>query len=446
MPVTRRDSADERATADFAAGLRWARVPARVAYVGILALATLTSLRLDLDAGAVLQRLSRMFNPSVAPRDIVDGARNLALFAGWGLVWMVTSPPGRPWTAFRNAVLSGAVLSMTVEGLQVLSDTRMASVLDLATNTGGSLLGALASALIVLGLSRRSGARSFVGMPASIFAIAYGAAVLGEASVPLFRQEFAFYASGGPFERLGRAIQNFSWDTLTSLPTGDFLLFLPVGVFVVAALYELGLSYRKAATAGGLGTAFLLVALEVAHGVLGIPIDAGAALVHVVAVAAGATLAVFGLPKFTRSFRGSARPRALTASYAVVLALWALRPYRPETSLDALVGKLESDWWIPLQSLGARVDMFSVVDVVAPFLLYAPLGALLAVWPLRGRGPLSGFAPALYLAVATEVSQTLVATRTFDVTDLMIQSAGVAVGWVLVRRAGYLPYGEQLLR
>ncbi len=62
--------------------------------------------------------------------------------------------------------------------------------------------------------------------------------------------------------------------------------------------------------------------------------------------------------------------------------------------------------------------MFSVVDVLAPFLLY--------------------------LAVATELGQTLVVARTLDVTDLMIQAAGAAIGWVAVRRAGFLPYGAQL--
>jgi glycopeptide antibiotics resistance protein len=91
-----------------------------------------------------------------------------------------------------------------------------------------------------------------------------------------------------------------------------------------------------------------------------------------------------------------------------------------------------------------RLDMFSVVDVSGPFLLYLALGALLAVWPLRLRGRLSGFAPAIYLAVATEIAQIVVAERLLDVTDLMIQASGATAGWVVVRRAGFRPYGAQL--
>jgi len=128
----------------------------------------------------------------------------------------------------------------------------------------------------------------------------------------------------------------------------------------------------------------------------------------------------------------------------LVLVLWALRPYRPEIRLEAIAAKVFSDWWVPLRPLTERMDVFSVVGVFTLGLLYLPLGALLAVWPLRLRGPAATFAPAVYVAVMIEIMQVFTATRTLEITHVMIEAAGAAVGWVIVRRAGFRPYGSQL--
>ncbi|MGD8729796.1 MAG: hypothetical protein PVF90_08840, partial [Gemmatimonadota bacterium] len=83
----------QRAQDAFAAQLARTRIAARGLYVGIILLATLSSLRPDLDGGAIAERLGRMLRPSVSGRDLIDGARNVALFAGWGLLWMITAGP-----------------------------------------------------------------------------------------------------------------------------------------------------------------------------------------------------------------------------------------------------------------------------------------------------------------------------------------------------------------
>ena len=54
---------------------------------------------------------------------------------------MVTAAPGRSWTILRNAVLTGSCISLVVECLQLLSDRRTASSLDVATNSARALLG-----------------------------------------------------------------------------------------------------------------------------------------------------------------------------------------------------------------------------------------------------------------------------------------------------------------
>jgi glycopeptide antibiotics resistance protein len=88
------------------------------------------------------------------------------------------------------------------------------------------------------------------------------------------------------------------------------------------------------------------------------------------------------------------------------------------------------------------MDFFSVVDVCAPFFLYLPLGALLAVWPWRRQGAGSGPWPGVWLALGLELSQIAVGGRMTDITDFMVTASGVLVGWALIRRARYRVYGE----
>lgn len=428
----------------FGDRLARARWPVRSAYVVVLFLATLSWYRLDLDPAGIEGRAGRMLDPSLSARDVVDGVRNVALFAGWGLVWMATAAAGRSWSALRSAVLSGAVLSLLVELLQLFSETRTASIVDVATNTFGAGLGAASLVLMVLGLAARRDEKSFLGLPTGILAISTGLAVLAEAFVPLYRQEIEPWGTGGPLRRLSEATARVRLGSPTEWPLGDLLLFLPAGVLAVAALGEMRTGYRRAAVQVAVASVILFGLAEVAHGALGMEVFAGAAVVHAVAVAVGGLAAAWGLPRFTRLLRGASRPRAVTVSYTIWLCLWALRPYSPEVSWSRVGAKLAGDWWVPLRFLGSRTDMFSVVDVVVGFFLLLPLGALLAVWPLRLRGALSGVLPALYVAAGLEMAQILVAGRTLDVTDFLIQAAGAAIGWVVVRRAGYRPYGQQL--
>jgi hypothetical protein len=186
------------------------------------------------------------------------------------------------------------------------------------------------------------------------------------------------------------------------------------------------------------------VLAELLGAAAGHPIGAGAVVVHGAAVAAGALAAHRWLPGLTRHFRGRQRPLLLAATYSGLVLLWAWRPFLPETSLERFLGQFFLDALIPLRALGMRFDVFSVVDPLQQFCLLFPLGALLAVWPLRRTGPLAGPIPGVLLALMAEGGQLFVAGRFVDSTDALVGIAAALIGWVLVRRSGFAAYGEML--
>lgn len=419
---------------------------ARIGYMGVILLATLSRLDPEIGAGEILHRLLRAADPALGARDAVDAVRNVVLFAGWGAVWQVTARGGREGRAVLGATLTGALLSAGIEAAQLTSPVRTASLLDLASNTVGALAGAALSAGLALALREVHARPSFVGMPAFVFAVAYVGALLAEAVAPQLRREPLPGAAGGPVARLGTALTALDAGTLLELPLQDLILFLPAGAFGVLMLIEFGWPAVRAARWSAAAGVAVALAGELGHAALGHAIGLGAIVAHGAGVSLGAWGARRWVAPLSRRLRGRARPRALLTTYALLLAAWSWRPLRLETDLTALRLQLAADHFIPLRALGARVDLFSAADVVIQFLLFLPLGVLLAAWPLQRRGRLGGPLPALYLAALLECSQILIAGRFFDITDLLVQAAGAVMGWAVAARAGIAPHGEVLPR
>ncbi len=419
------------------------RLPTRLSFLLVLLFATLHPFRLDPDAERVLERLSHVLHPSLDRRDVVDAARNLVLFAGWGAIWAL-SALGRARRVILEATLSGAVISIAVEIAQLFSSNRNSSLLDVTTNSLGAFSGALVVVLAVVLTGQRRNARSFVGMPTALFAGCYGAAVWLEAFSPLFRQNQVLGAVGGPFHRLAVSLGAIDWSTLTATSWTDLPLFLPAGTLMVAGLAEHGMDHSLAARRTSLAGGLLAVLAELLHGALGQPIIIGAVLLHTAAVAAGARIAARALPRLTVALRGGNRPRVLYGTYLAVLTAWSWRPFLPEIQWHLILHKFSGPWYIPLAALAERMDFFSVVDVCAPFLMYLPLGALLAVWPWKKQGLLRGPLPGVWVALGLELGQTVVLGRLPDITDVMIHAGGVLIGWAIMRRAAYPIYGTVL--
>jgi len=415
---------------------------ARWGYVAVVLLATLTQLHFSPDLAAAGERLARAFTPSLGWRDAIDGLRNTVLFAGLGAVWVVTSRSGNVRAEIRRATLVGMALSATVEGLQVFSPVRTASIVDVTTNTLGALLGAGGVALLIAAVVGAKGARSYLGVPTLLVAGAYAAAALCEALTPLFGPAALPWTSGGPVGRLDAALRAAGPISFDTLPLIDLLLFAPVGFLFVMLLRERGRDARWVGVAGA-GAALALVA-ELGHGMLGFPIWWGAVLVRVAGVGLGGWAAQRALPALTQLLRGAARARAALLAYGALLVLWGWRLFLPRTDLHAIAAQLAPENLVPLASLAQRVDAFSALHVLQQFLLYLPLGSVLAVWPLRLTGRWAHLWPGVWLAVVIELGHVVIVDRTFDPTNALIAGAGLAIGWVVVRRSGFVPYGEAL--
>lgn len=357
---------------------------ARWGYVAVVLLATLTQLRFSPDLAAAGERLARAFTPSLGWRDAIDGLRNTVLFAGLGAVWVVTSRSGNVRAEIRRATLVGLALSATVEGLQVFSPVRTASIVDVTTNTLGALLGAGGVALLIAAVVAAKGARSYLGVPTLLVAGAYAGAALCEALTPLFGPAALPWTAGGPAGRLHAALQAAGPISFDTLPLIDLLLFAPVGFLFVMLLRERGRDARWVGVAGA-GAGLALVA-ELGHGMLGFPIWWGAVLVRVAGVGLGGWAAHRALPALTQLLRGAARARAALLAYGALLVLWGWRLFLPRTDLHAIAAQLAPENLVPLASLAQRVDAFSALHVLQQFLLYLPLGSMLAVWPLRLTG------------------------------------------------------------
>ena len=416
----------------------------RLAYVGVLAAALLAPFHFAFPPAGLATNVANAFAFRYSVATAVDAIQNVLLFAGWGALWATTTRPTPLPQALRGPALTGAAMSLVAEVLQLFLPDRRASVLDVMTNTAGAVLGAAAIVIAVQTARAARMQKSYVGLPAIGFAIAYLGAVIAEAALPL--QTAAVIDAGGTarLHRMRSAAAQLDWTSLWRIPLADVILFFPLGVFGVMALVERGAPHWAACRRVCAWGLFGAVLIEAAHGPLGQPIQLGSAVAHFLGLALGAIASALWLPGFSRVVRGRGRPMTVLLAYAMLIAFWAWRPFVLETDPTTIHEQFSLERLLPLHGLARRSDFASVAEIVKPFFLFFPLGAMLAVWPLKRRGWLSACLPAFYLAAITEVVQGFVAGRFFDGTDLVIQCAAAAIGWSVARQAGYEPYGAVL--
>jgi VanZ like family len=238
------------------------------------------------------------------------------------------------------------------------------------------------------------------------------------------------------------ALQNIAGPGDIPFHALDIVLFMPAGAFAVAALAESGYSYRASAGLACLAGILLAGLAEVGHGAAGSWIAWAPMTAHMAGIVIGSLLAVPLVPAFARTVRGAERPLVLLVIYAFVLAFWYLRPFSIELDPAAIGERVHAGNFVPLLAYRERVDVFSAVDALVPAFQLIPAGGLLAVWPVRRQGFWSGIVPGALVVTVFEALQIIVAGRYFDITDALIGTAALALGFAIVRRAGYRPYGE----
>ncbi|MDF1504817.1 VanZ family protein, partial [Roseisolibacter sp. H3M3-2] len=221
---------------------RWRRrrLAARLAYAAVILLATWTGLRFDGDTFLAGVRLWRAVHPVFRPNDVLDGVRNVALFAGLGGVWVVTGDPARMGRALLGATAAGLALSLLAESLQLFSPVRMASVLDLATNAGGALLGGAAVAYAIAVTARRRARGQTTVVPHLLVAGPYLGAALLEAFSAWGRPDRTPGAWGGPRTRWAASVAEFLRAPHAPPAWSDVLLFAPAGFLAARVLLERG--------------------------------------------------------------------------------------------------------------------------------------------------------------------------------------------------------------
>lgn len=423
---------------------RWVRVAARSGYVLVVLLATLTHFHVDADPAMVSLRWHHALVFATSGSDVVDAARNVLLFAGFGAVWLVTSPRLHPWREVLWITSMGCVLSVCVETAQLFSATRTSSVNDVTTNTLGALLGAAGVVVMTQVMARLRRRATVTGAPLLTVALSYWCAMGAEMFSPFYRHGMNPWAGGSIANRLANALRYVKPFTIERVSLTDMALFAPGGALMQVALVELGVGNGASAWVVAVGGAVFSCSVEIAHGIAGQPIEVSAIIGHTVGIAMGAVLAwCFGPAAATR---GTARRRArmFAVALGVLLVAWAWRPFVPRLSWHAVRSQVTAPHLTPLGVLGTTSDLFGVMDVAEQFFLYVSIGVTLAAWPLRYRGWVANVLPGLYLAVVLEVGQIVVMSRVFDVTDLLTQCAAVAVGFIVARRAGCEALGELL--
>jgi VanZ family protein len=119
-------------------------------------------------------------------------------------------------------------------------------------------------------------------------------------------------------------------------------------------------------------------------------------------------------------------------AFAVVISHLTLRP-------EPGAGKYVHDNTHPGQTLRLYLDQPSVkaalLEIGGNFALLMPLGILLPVLSSRFRGPLRILLAVGFVSLCIEIVQgTMIAGRAFDADDLILNTAGAVVAYLLIGR------------
>ena len=409
--------------------------PLRLAYLAIICTATLLNLGFDPDPASALWRIRRAFHPSDSFRNVVDAARNVALFAGWGATWILTARAPATRRDIGVATLLGLLASVSVETLQAFSVNRETSALDVVTNTLGSVLGALAFWLIErrATVDLRSG--TTLGVPGWMPAAALLATAVGLAFAPSSRASLTLAWDPMPGMRMQAVARTPALEVPWLALLTDAGAWGLAGIAVALAISDrTGRVRWKQLAVWLLIVPLLLAGAHYGRAFAGLQREARSLPVQAASVALGLGLGLVLVGPWRRRFPART-DRAWQLALACAL-VGALMSWVPAAWAASPIGIKAVSWrqLVPMMSLFQRSDMSSVFLVLQKAGIGAALGACLAARKQSGA-PQPGVRAALAFAFVIEVVQVVVPGRYPDVTDILITGAAAGLVAVLVARA-----------
>jgi len=415
---------------------RWIKLAVVLLVLWGLFIVYATMLPFDFSASGheIKARLRRLWERPLKGGSWADVASNVLLFMPWGFllaVWLAGR--GRRYLATLSlALLSGALLSGSVELVQLFAPRRVASVIDLVTNTFGSSVGALVGwpwARWIWPIMSVRIRQLLVSRPMTGCALAAGAALviagvfqlhvnLAPAELSAALEAARPTALAPPLRGPALPPKLWSW-------AGELLVWvLAGGLFALAARESgrrgPGVIGWACGLAGGVSLAVLALRLAMP----GHEVD-------ITSIALALLGSALGAAPVARSAAGDASrwidPALLIWGLAVVMAAWNpprfTWPVPPLWRLERVV---------PFWSYFASRSLADLADVAGEVLAFMPLGALLAARSWR-----QSFAGAVLIGVALgavlEIGQVFVPSRTADVTDVLSAAGGAGLGLALWR-------------
>ncbi|MBC7843644.1 MAG: VanZ family protein [Gemmatimonadaceae bacterium] len=425
-----------RTSIDLSAVARTYAIVLRIAYLGCIAIATLLHLGFDPSLAHAVDRLQRAIEPTLGFKDIVDAARNVALFLGWGATWVLTSEAPTRRRDALVATVTGMLASLSVESVQLFSAFRTASVIDVATNTAGALLGALALWLMerrAIGDMRRG---TMIGIPGWLPASALLLTAFGLAFAPSSRASLTVTWVSSPSARARAVSEMAAIDVPWTALATDACAWLIVGLFVAVAIDDRAGRIRwRQLIAWLVLVPGLIVGAHIGRAAAGLMREASSEMVQSVGAAIGLLLGLLIVPRW----RAAVTARSTRALHLAMLAaaFGMLMTWTP-AGWAARSGATAFSWrqLVPMMSLFQRQDLSSVFLVLQKAGLGAAVGACLASRKRVGE-PRPGLRAAVLYAAVLELGQVFVPGRYPDVTDVLITGSAACLVAVLIERADH---------
>lgn len=354
---------------------------------------------------------------------LFDDVQNVLLFLPFGFLgWTAVRDKSRHWKALAMVVL-GCALSLFVEAVQVLSDTRTPAFTDVVFNTLGTAFGVLGAILLRRAVHRfahHDEVKAFGASEAAYPTLAFAALVfVGELAPFDFTLDFGQFKS----KIHGLLAHPFALD----LP-GDDLIFL--GRQILLAMFlgrllkqrDMGHAPERVFLAGLVASGFGL-ALELCQIIVA---SRGPAFQDCLVLVLGSWIGALLVP--VQGWRRYPLFGAFLA-YVCVAASAALKELHPFQ-----FGPWQADInFMPFLAEYAQTSFLALARFIEDALVWVPLGFCWA-YLLPGQALIWALATgaAMATSVLLEISQGFVPGRYPDITDLLSAGLGALLGYGLL--------------